>query len=426
MADLNLYVAVKPTTASAAAAIGATSMTVAAVQDRLGNTLTMADFGTKGRGVISPGKDKEEQFTFTGISSTTISGISWVTMKSPYTETSGFAKAHAAGEKVILSTNGPEFYDTFLNKANDETITGTVTFTSTAIPIYSSVPTITDDKHLIHKKYADDLAIAGAPDASTTAKGIVEEATDAELQAGTAAGGTSARLFAGGASHTQTATANKVPVGKSSGKLDDGWLGLTTAGDTVYSDGTDLQRLAKGTTGLFLEAGASAPTWGGANLAEANTFFGATDISGAEAETLTAGTASDADTLHIHKTVRSMVDYSVTTGSGVTKTVTIPANTLKTGGMIKAIFVFNYVSNNLGVTLDGTSLGTFNSDGVYEITIIQTSTGNQTASKYLQGVTDIPTQTALTKDTTTALDLAFAVGASGAIYSLTVEVIHSI
>ncbi len=45
------------------------------------------------------------------------------------------------------------------------------------------------------KTYADNLAIAGAPDASTTVKGIVEEGLDAEVVAGTATGGTGARLF---------------------------------------------------------------------------------------------------------------------------------------------------------------------------------------------------------------------------------------
>jgi hypothetical protein len=40
---------------------------------------------------------------------------------------------------------------------------------------------------------------------------------------------------------------------------------------------------------------------GTTNIAEADTFFGATDISGAEAETLTDG--SNADTLHTHETV---------------------------------------------------------------------------------------------------------------------------
>lgn len=45
------------------------------------------------------------------------------------------------------------------------------------------------------KEYIDGIAISGSPNASTTAKGIVEEATQAETDAGTAAGSTLARLF---------------------------------------------------------------------------------------------------------------------------------------------------------------------------------------------------------------------------------------
>lgn len=60
---------------------------------------------------------------------------------------------------------------------------------------YASHPTFSSNTELIDKKYADDLAIAGAPDASTTTKGLVEESTQAETDARTTAGGTSARLF---------------------------------------------------------------------------------------------------------------------------------------------------------------------------------------------------------------------------------------
>tara|TARA_R110000868_G_scaffold409745_2_gene695867 strand:+ start:5059 stop:6000 length:942 start_codon:yes stop_codon:yes gene_type:complete len=45
------------------------------------------------------------------------------------------------------------------------------------------------------KEYIDGIAISGSPDASETAKGIVEEATDAEVTAGTSTGGTGAKLF---------------------------------------------------------------------------------------------------------------------------------------------------------------------------------------------------------------------------------------
>lgn len=101
----------------------------------------------------------------------------------------------------------------------DETIAGVKTFSSSPI-----VPTPTTDMQAATKKYIDDIAIAGGVDASTSAKGItklskapasatepiavgsndfasetgagiVEEATQAEVAAGTATGGTGAKLF---------------------------------------------------------------------------------------------------------------------------------------------------------------------------------------------------------------------------------------
>jgi hypothetical protein len=49
--------------------------------------------------------------------------------------------------------------------------------------------------HAATKNYVDGVAVAGAPDADSVTKGIVEEATSAETVAGTAAGGTGARLY---------------------------------------------------------------------------------------------------------------------------------------------------------------------------------------------------------------------------------------
>lgn len=46
------------------------------------------------------------------------------------------------------------------------------------------------------KEYVDNTAFNGAPDASTTVKGIVEEATDEQIVAGTDTGETGAKLFA--------------------------------------------------------------------------------------------------------------------------------------------------------------------------------------------------------------------------------------
>jgi hypothetical protein len=71
--------------------------------------------------------------------------------------------------------------------ANELTLSTDVTFTGALDTTASS--------SLAIKTYADNLAIAGAPDASTTVKGIVEEGLDAQVVAGTTTGETGARLF---------------------------------------------------------------------------------------------------------------------------------------------------------------------------------------------------------------------------------------
>ncbi len=74
----------------------------------------------------------------------------------------------------------------------DQTVAGIKTFSSFPITP-SSAPTT--DYQIANKKYVDDTAFAGAPDASNVAKGVSEEATEAEVRAGTATGGTGAKLF---------------------------------------------------------------------------------------------------------------------------------------------------------------------------------------------------------------------------------------
>jgi primosomal replication protein N len=72
----------------------------------------------------------------------------------------------------------------------DQTVAGIKTFSSSPI-----VPAPTTDLQAATKKYVDDASFAGVGDASETAKGVVEEATDAEVTAGTATGATGAKLF---------------------------------------------------------------------------------------------------------------------------------------------------------------------------------------------------------------------------------------
>ena len=111
-----------------------------------------------------------------------------------------------------------------------------------------------------------DVGNTGTANASETSAGKVELATAAERAAGTATGGTGALLVVTNDALVKTSSGagdeNKLPVLNASGKLATGFM----------------------------------PT----NIAEADTFFGSTDITWAEAETLTDG--SNADTLHTHNT----------------------------------------------------------------------------------------------------------------------------
>lgn len=72
-------------------------------------------------------------------------------------------------------------------QANNLTLSTDATFAAASNSTASS--------SLAIKTYADNLAIAGAPDASTTVKGLVEEGTNAQVVAGTTIGETGARLF---------------------------------------------------------------------------------------------------------------------------------------------------------------------------------------------------------------------------------------
>ena len=71
------------------------------------------------------------------------------------------------------------------SKANDETITGLYTFTQTPI-IPVAAPTL--DTQVANKKYVDDTASFGAPDMTQVTKGIGQEASAAQINAGTQIG----------------------------------------------------------------------------------------------------------------------------------------------------------------------------------------------------------------------------------------------
>lgn len=131
--------------------------------DLYGNQIVMSDFWSTAYLTIEPGTDNEEIISFSdftvnddgtiSIDTDIVRGIAGVY---PYTNV-GTPRNHAAGSVVIFSNN-PSVYESIL-------------------------------------AYVEDVAISGAPNASTLVKGIAQTATTAQINAGTLAGSTGANLF---------------------------------------------------------------------------------------------------------------------------------------------------------------------------------------------------------------------------------------
>ena len=173
--------------------------------------------------VLEPGTSKEEGLKITSVSGTTWTvGTRGIPIAKGGTSTT---TSHGGGAKIIISDNWSNFDDiaTAINSkagnAEDETITGDWTFSgdnvfsgSLKVPVYADATArdaaITSPANGMLAYLTDTgvmyqyiggawatFATGTTSNASTTVAGKGEEATQAEIAAATAAGGTGARLF---------------------------------------------------------------------------------------------------------------------------------------------------------------------------------------------------------------------------------------
>lgn len=189
MADELKYVAAGEKTLSASITSSQLTVELTDLNSRAGDALVMDDFGVIGYATLEPGGANMELISFDGISGTQLTGvIRGLKFEAPYDTDLDLRKAHAGGATLVFS-NSPQLYDKFTSKDNDETINGIWTFTNPNYPrMDSAAPAATDDEQLVTKKMLDDTAIAGAPDATEIAKGVIEVATQAETESGAIAG----------------------------------------------------------------------------------------------------------------------------------------------------------------------------------------------------------------------------------------------
>ena len=143
----------------------------------------------------------------------------------------------------VISTSRTDINTNFSN-LNTDKIETSVLDTDTSLTANSDAKVATQKAV---KAYIDS---GGQQNASTTVRGLVEEATSAEMIAGTAAGGTGARLFINPTLVAETGT-DKIVKTKSTGLLDTSILpfaGIFKNGDTTQgiSDASTTQNIAHG------------------------------------------------------------------------------------------------------------------------------------------------------------------------------------
>ncbi len=317
-----------------------------------GHALVMADLGSLVYLIIEPGSTNQEIISCTGIAGSTFTGATRGLAFYGATASSVAAnkKAHNAGV-VIEMSNVHLVYEQFVDKDSNETVAGVKTFSSyPKIADPNTAPTANGE--FAPKKYVDDTAVAGAPNATTTVKGIIELATDAELAAGTEIGGTGASVVAHGNNFTTTPTANKIPVASATGKLAAGWGGSASTLATLDGSTKVVEDPANATT---IPAASKIPIAGGTGkLAE-----GWLQMTDTQATTLTAGDTSNASTLHKH---------IISTGQGTRTSVegvgneTIAHGLGVTPKLIKIFYTANRSSSVVAITAGCGTATTINNE----------------------------------------------------------------
>ena len=154
-------------------------------------------------GTIAPKTTQSEFISFTGITqnadgTATLTGVTrGLDRTYPLTTNATFKLPHAGASQFIIS-DAPQVFNKYSVIENAETITGLKTFPGGGDPAAPVSGTIyaapTNSLEYASKGYVDATAVAGAPDATQTVKGIVEIATTTEINSGAATGGTGASV----------------------------------------------------------------------------------------------------------------------------------------------------------------------------------------------------------------------------------------
>ena len=216
----------------------ATTMTLTANSIRGGGALSGFNCFT-----VDEGNTNAETICGT-VSGTTVSSLSrGISQADGETEDADLQFSHRRGANIKI-TDFPIIQRLKAQNNGDSTFENQLS--------YESYLTPTADEDIISKKYADDLAIAGSPDATESVKGISELATQIEMASSTITGGTSASLVLQSQYATSTPSGDSysalhIPVSENDGFLSQAWLRLSEAftwtGNHIFGGTTTLNGL---------------------------------------------------------------------------------------------------------------------------------------------------------------------------------------
>lgn len=214
MAQIQFVQAQKFSLSGSGTSIGDITITLQSMVGIDGSNIVTADLGTTAFGTLEPGNGtQEEAISFTGITqnangTATLTGVSTVLFKSPYTATSGLAKTHAGASTFVLS-NDAAFYANILNYVNTALVSGAVPATGTQIGI---------------TKLTQDPAVAATPiavGANTTLSGTaINSSTNKVVDQ---------------LSTSYASVASGVPIATSTGKINFGYIPASGAVIDVYT-----------------------------------------------------------------------------------------------------------------------------------------------------------------------------------------------
>ena len=131
---------------------------------------------------------------------------------SPYTASTSLQFAHGGGTSVAFS-DPPQVFNRFADQTGNAYISGEWSFPNgfvgfaSSVPYLTSAPTYSSSTQLATKGYVDGVAIAGAPDASFVAKGLLEAAELFEIGTGTPNGDGDTSAFLALTTNFSTSTA---------------------------------------------------------------------------------------------------------------------------------------------------------------------------------------------------------------------------